>query len=322
MGEGSDVKMEDPVAESEQSAPADAPEEEEERSVTPTPAPAPAAKSWLATIWGEFPDEAAAKRKVVEAASNLAQRTNLASKTAALAIEQNSRPSEDSLHPASASSSFSANPSSMPAVPPPAVTALKNQASWSLFPVRRASSSTSTLLHNGTPPTAGGKLGAASSAASTRSRTSTTTDGGSAPSSPPLGPQGDAPLKPLTGSIRSSPRPAPSEPDPPFENLVLPTFEDTFTRPPRSFPPEKSKLTKAVSVVSAYLFSQPPPPVPAAAIEKRQMVGEDPAAKLPKSLEVMEEPQRLSKVKRVVTIGVHVSSASSTPTAGADSLLS
>lgn len=297
-----DAAMEDAAAAEEEQRP-DTHQQDDERSATPTPAPAPA-KSWLASIWGEFPDEAAAKRKVVEAASEAVQRNTLTSKTAALAIESG-QPKEPT-EPA-ASSVSTTNTSGMPSVPPPAVTALKNQASWSIFPSRRASSSTSTLLPNGTPPAVGGKLGVASSAASTRSRTSTTTDGGSAPSSPRLGPQSDAPLKPLTGSIRSSPRPAPYEPDPPIENLVLPTFADTFSRPPRSFPPEKSKLTKAVSVVSAYLFSHPPPPTPPAVKEQRQMVGVDPASKLPKSLEVMEEPQRLARVKRVVTIGVHVS---------------
>ncbi|KAK4701744.1 hypothetical protein P7C70_g4482, partial [Phenoliferia sp. Uapishka_3] len=87
---------------------------------------------------------------------------------------------------------------------------------------------------------------------------------------------------------------------PPLENLVLPTFNDTFSRAPRSFPPKKGRLTKAVSVVSAYLFSAPP--------KEREEVGrmrDDPAERLPKSLEVMGEPVRIGAVRRVVTIGVH-----------------
>ncbi|ORY72391.1 hypothetical protein BCR35DRAFT_315144 [Leucosporidium creatinivorum] len=274
----------------------------------PIAAAAPPPKSWLTTIWGEFPDEASARKKVVEAAAR-AQAQGSSTKAMVIEGAGSSAAIKDSSDVSSTSASTTHSASDKPstiAVPPPAaVQALKHQSSWSFFPSRRSSSGTS-LLPNGTPPGPNSKLGVASSAASTRSRTSTTTEGGSAPSSPFLAPA-DAPLKPLTGSIRNSARPAPYEPDPPFENLVLPTFTDTFERPPRSFPLEKSKLTKAVSVVSAYLFHQPPPTSPplAGAAEKRHMLGPDPAARLPKTLDVVEEPARLNKVKRVVTIGVH-----------------
>lgn len=310
------VESAEEVAEDEPSPP----DEPEPTLAAPVATPAP--KSWLTTIWGEFPDEAAARRKVVEAATSAqAQARALTGKTAALAIEQaaNSTPADSTDSTStSVSTTTSSTLDAVPplAIPPPAaVQALKHQSSWSFFPSRRSSSSTPTLGANGHPFGAGSKLSVASSSASTRSHTSTvTSNGGSTPSSPCLGPQSDsAPLKPLTGSIRNSARPAPYEPDPPFENLVLPTFTDTFERPPRSFPLEKTKLTKAVSVVSsvvsAYLFHQPAPTSPplgaAGAQERRHMVGLDPAVRLPKSLSVVEEPERLSRVKRVVTIGVH-----------------
>lgn len=161
-----------------------------------------------------------------------------------------------------------------------------------------------------------------SSAASTRSRESSHATG-TAPSSPQLLPQSDVgPVKPLTGSIRSSaPRRTESifEPPPPVENLVLPTFGDTFLRPPRSFAPKRSTLTRAVSVVSAYLFQRHPSeetPTSPTLANARQLAGidgkdmpvemkNDPAERLPKALEVMGEAPRLEKVKRVVTIGIH-----------------
>lgn len=243
----------------------------------------PTNKSWLATIWRDQATEIESKKRKVED-------EGLATKTAAMAIDDGSEPNP------STSSEVSARftPPSLAIPLPVQVAALKNKASWSLFPSRRAAASS-----NVSPSTSlAQSSNLAPSDASTRSDNS-------APDSPYLAPHQDNPVKPLTGSVRSSPRPSMHEPDPPLENLVLPTFEDTFERPPRSFPPEKSRLsnaaTKAVSVVSAYLFSQPAPPSPP--VEKRIKV--DPAMKLPKSLSVMEEAPRLDKVKRVVTIGVH-----------------
>ncbi|GAA5975990.1 hypothetical protein JCM10908_005349 [Rhodotorula pacifica] len=162
-----------------------------------------------------------------------------------------------------------------------------------------------------------------SSAASTRSHESSHATG-TAPSSPQLLPQSEHnPVKPLTGSIRSStPRRSDTaifDPPPPVENLVLPTFGDTFLRPPRSFAPKRSTLTRAVSVVSAYLFLRHPneeAPTSPTLASARQLAGidgkdmlvemkNDPAERLPKALEVMGEAPRLEKVKRVVTIGIH-----------------
>ena len=166
-------------------------------------------------------------------------------------------------------------------------------------------------------------LGVGSSAASTRSHESSHAND-TAPSSPQLHPQSDqGPVKPLTGSIRSSPRQGRSAPgtvEPPpalVDDLVLPTFNDTFLRPPRSFPPKKSTITRAVSAVSAYLFHRPPEDLGAPRLAQAQLAAgvnpeglptemeDDPAERLPKALEAIDEPPRFERVKRVVTIGVH-----------------
>lgn len=277
----------------------------------------PRSKTWLRTIWGEFPQEAATRT------AREAKQDNPTAQANALTTSAPKSAADTSVPPSLSSS---------PALPPPA---LKHKASWGFFPSRASSiaetiapvpplprsSSTTTIaapipsldigrpLSSSKPVTVASKtplgknLNAVASSAS--SRTSSRSRGGgnlSAPNSPLLPPQSDAPLKPLTGSIRSSPRMSPQD-DPPFENLVLPTFRDTFFRAPRSFPPKKSKLTKAVTLVSAYLFSVP-------LVEERrgvEMRRDDPAEKLPKSLEIMGGEVRLDRVKRVVTIGVHVS---------------
>ncbi|GAA5943691.1 hypothetical protein JCM3775_001337 [Rhodotorula graminis] len=195
----------------------------------------------------------------------------------------------------------------------------------------RASSSAwnlSSSLFSRTPNSLRGPLASlgvgSSSAASTHSHGSShATD--TAPSSPQLRPQSNqGPVKPLTGSIRSSPRqgrPSPGAVEPPspavIDNLVLPTFNDTFFRPPRSFAPKKSTITRAVSAVSAYLFHRPPEELTSPRLAQAQLAAgvnpaglptemeDDPAEQLPKALEAVGEPARLDKVKRVVTIGVH-----------------
>ncbi|GAA6034398.1 hypothetical protein JCM8097_002706 [Rhodosporidiobolus ruineniae] len=204
----------------------------------------------------------------------------------------------------------------------------KPSSSWSLFSRTPASASSpiakSTLSLRA--PLSGLGLGVASSAASTRSRTSSRADT-TAPPSPLLRPQSDqGPVKPLTGSIRASTSPRqrstsafdPTQPPVVEENLVLPSFNDTFLRPPRSFEPPKSTLTKAVSAVSAYLFHRPPDEVvsPSLLQQAQQAAGVktegmmrsmegDPAESLPKALEAVGESPRRDRIKRVVCIGVH-----------------
>ncbi|GAA5852670.1 hypothetical protein JCM8547_002584 [Rhodosporidiobolus lusitaniae] len=204
----------------------------------------------------------------------------------------------------------------------------KPSGSWSLFsrtPVSSSPVAKSTLSSFRTPLAS---LGVTSSAASTRSRTSSRADT-TAPSSPQLRPQSDeGPVKPLTGSIRASTSPrqrstAAFEPPSPIENLVLPSFDDSFLRPPRSFEPRKSTLNKAVSAVastmSAYLFHRVPDEAEeslsplqqaqqAAGVKVEGVMREmqdDPAERLPKVLEAVGESTRREKVKRVVCIGIH-----------------
>ncbi|SGY16760.1 BQ5605_C012g06979 [Microbotryum silenes-dioicae] len=251
-------------------------------------------KSWLRTIWGEPPP------------GNTTGRTS---------TEEHDAPTMGVDPPLSSSASTSSAAltveESLPrpiTVPAPAAT---KPSSW--FGRRHGD------VAGQTPSTAASSLnlppalaavarpvgGLVSSAASIRSRTSTTDR--TAPSSPHLVAPDNAPVKPLTGSIRggASPRVGPYDTDAPFDNLVLPTFRDTFERLPRSRKVEKGKLTKAVSAVSAYFFHQPPPMEMSAHGPGDKPVRDDPAAKFPKSLEIMEEPSRLDRVRRVVTIGVH-----------------
>ncbi|SCV67760.1 BQ2448_5371 [Microbotryum intermedium] len=251
-------------------------------------------KSWLRSIWGEPPPTNTTSRSSTEEPD---------------ATVMNA----DTLLPSSASTASSTSTVEEP-LPQPITMPAPAAKSSSWFGRRHGD------IAGQTPSTAASSLnlppalaavarpagGLVSSAASTRSRTSTTDR--SAPSSPHLGAQPDnAPVKPLTGSIRggASTRVGPYEPDAPFENLVLPTFRDTFERLPRSRKVEKSKLTKAVSAVSAYFFHQPPPMEMSAHGPGDKPVRDEPAAKLPKSLEIMGEPSHLGRVKRVVTIGVH-----------------
>ncbi|PWN49915.1 hypothetical protein IE53DRAFT_387835 [Violaceomyces palustris] len=50
----------------------------------------------------------------------------------------------------------------------------------------------------------------------------------------------------------------PGSPKPQSPNLVLPSFEDTFTRPPRVWMPKVGVLERTLSVVNSYLFSKVP----------------------------------------------------------------
>lgn len=306
----------------------------------------PAPKSWLQTIWGETPEEAIVRKQREAAQAMMDQAAANAAAEAGEADSQPSSraPSFDlppSHSPATSGSEFSTASTTPPSSSAP-VHPLKHTSSWSFFSPRASSTpanasntttpttstgvAPSTTVTTPTPPMATPTLERGAPAAGSKansllskspllslasSRTSRASsrsqDNSSAPNSPRLGPQADnAPLKPLTGSVRSSARPGASAPA--YENLVLPTFDDTFHRAPRSFAPKKSKLTAAVSVVSSYLFSQPP----AALVGKREEVPrmkDDPAERLPKSFETMGEVlvPVTRRVRRVVTIGVHVS---------------
>ncbi|GAA6005628.1 hypothetical protein JCM11491_003706 [Sporobolomyces phaffii] len=253
-------------------------------------------RSWIQTIWGESPEELAERRKrEARALKMVIDKSNLRIEgTAERKLIEDGPTLQESQPSTSVNSTSSYLDSSSSSVSEPPKQLRTKTSSWAIF--SRANP-------------------IASSAASTRSRASShQTETTSLPPSPNLRPQPDGPVKPLTGSIRSAtPRPrqrttTPIEPDPPFDNLVLPTFSDTFLRAPRSFPPKKSNLNRAVSLVSAYLFNHPPttsPPPTVVALPSLPIdMKDDPAEKLPKALEVMSEPSRLTDVKRVVCIGV------------------
>lgn len=304
-----------------------------EADVSTTPAEQPPASSgdqrgWLSGWWGgagQSAEELAAQRRRELWALKLASQRSANKLIEAVP--------EDEEVPSNAEATATVTPATNDDAPTPTPTPAqplkhKPSSSWSIF--SRTPAPTSSVPA-GTSPTKSmlslraplGGLGiSSSSAASSRSRTSSHGGADTAPSSPQLRAQSDqGPVKPLTGSIRSSPRQRPSsafEAPPPVENLVLPTFNDTFLRPPRSFVPKKSTLTRAVSVVSSYFFHRPPAEEStsprlvqaqqAARFNPAGMLTEmrdDPAERLPKSLDVVGEGPRLSKVKRVVTIGVH-----------------
>ncbi|GAA5951517.1 hypothetical protein JCM10213_002750 [Rhodosporidiobolus nylandii] len=305
-----------------------------ESALTPQPVPTTAEeRGWLSlrSLWGA----AAGGSETQSAEQRVEQR-----RREAWALKLAAKNRQRLLEPASAAaSSHDAAPSpaerqqeqhqepSAPAAPQNL--RHKPSSSWSLFSRTPASSSPiAKSTFSLRAPLIG--LGVASSAASTRSRTSSHADADTtAPSSPQLRAQSDqGPVKPLTGSIRAGASPRlrgaasfgePLREEEQVGNLVLPSFTDTFLRPPRSFEPPRSTLTRAVSAVSAYLFSRPPDEVPTSPspLQAAQLAAgvkvecvlkgmeHDPAERLPKALEAVGEQPRREKVKRVVTIGVH-----------------
>ncbi|GAA5975678.1 hypothetical protein JCM5350_002689 [Sporobolomyces pararoseus] len=254
-------------------------------------------RSWIQTIWGESPEELAERRKrEAKALKMVIDKSNLRIEGGPERKMIEDAPTIQESQPSTSVNSTSSYLDS-------------SSSSISDLPKQLRTKTSSWAIFSRVNPVA-------SSAASTRSRTSShQAEPNSLPPSPNLRPQPDGPVKPLTGSIRSTtPRRrernnTPLEAEPPIDNLVLPTFNDTFLRAPRSFPPKKSNLNRAVSLVSAYLFSHPPPTSPPSRTStlpgQAAEMKDDPAEKLPKALEIMGEPSRLTNVKRVVCIGVH-----------------
>ncbi|GAA6014204.1 hypothetical protein JCM10207_006131 [Rhodosporidiobolus poonsookiae] len=294
-----------------------------ESALTPEPASATAeGRGWLSlrSLWGG----GATAEELLEQRRREAWALKLAAKNSQLGFEDQQQKAIEA-PPVLQQQEEAAEEEEASTASPAQPLRHKPSASWSLFSRTPAGTSVSPAAKSGFSlrgPLA--NLGVASSAASTRSRTSSRADT-TAPSSPQLRPQSDqGPVKPLTGSIRNtSPRQRSSstfDPPPAFDNLVLPTFNDTFLRPPRSFEPKKSTLNRAVSVVSAYLFHRPaedgtgtPSPLQqaqhAAGVKTDGMQTEmvdDPAERLPKVLEALGEAsaRRREKVKRVAVIGV------------------
>lgn len=305
---------------------AEEPQPDPESGLASQPAvPSTEARGWLSlrALWG-----AATEGESLEQIADRRRREAWALKLATQAQRRTIEavPEESASDPSA--SELSSSPIEPSAPTPLTVAELRHKGSASWFSRTPLSSSpvTKSAFSSLRAPLA--SLGVTSSSASTRSRASSHADT-TAPSSPQLRPQSDqGPVKPLTGSIRASSSPrqrsTPAfEPPPPIENLVLPSFNDTFLRPPRSFEPPKSTLNRAVSAVSsamtAYLFHRPPDDESshpsalqqaqhAAGVKTEGMLKEmqdDPAERLPKLLEAVGEQPRREKLKRVVCLGVH-----------------
>lgn len=104
-------------------------------------------------------------------------------------------------------------------------------------------------------------------------------------------------------------------------NLILPTFEDTFMHPPRSFLPKSmmnNKLKKTIDLVQAYVFAVPPTLSDPTKLEtdqqtKDRMIQEvfqknkHISTRLPKSLETLgiSSQERLKRIQKVSVIGIH-----------------
>ncbi|KAI0365846.1 hypothetical protein BV20DRAFT_953453 [Pilatotrama ljubarskyi] len=147
-------------------------------------------------------------------------------------------------------------------------------------------------------------------------------------SDPPAAPltDSDSIKRETTKGVPRSPSPTPSKASgttPPGSaratppNFVLPTWEDTFHKPPRSYPPPrhqgaKSKLTGALSYVAGALFSKDERAQGKGKGKEREAQAPAPefltfGQELPKALDVLGEqlnPYMLSGGCRIVVIGV------------------
>lgn len=109
-----------------------------------------------------------------------------------------------------------------------------------------------------------------------------------------------------------------TSPKPPRPNLVLPSFEDTFDRPPRSLPLTRSPaatplgLKKAVTASLSYFFSSSssrPRSESTGAVaslkgKEREIIGDE-HEKLPKATKIVGSSTDLGRAGRVAVIGVH-----------------
>lgn len=102
-------------------------------------------------------------------------------------------------------------------------------------------------------------------------------------------------------------------------NLVLPTFDDTFMHPPRSFLPKSfsnNKLKQTIDLVQAYIFSVPPTSPDSEADEAqahdkalRDLLHKNNhiSTRLPRALSVLgvDQATRLKDLRKVCVIGIH-----------------
>ncbi|KAI8461308.1 hypothetical protein BY996DRAFT_4573625 [Phakopsora pachyrhizi] len=139
-------------------------------------------------------------------------------------------------------------------------------------------------------------------------------------------------LPPLTDSTLSSSQPNKKITTRPISNMVLPSFEDTFMSPPRSFYPQtpssSSMLKQTFGLVQAYIFPIPPefPQTVAGDEEEGNSTGSERRTKKKKRkvIEIFEQNkhkstrlprcydllgidrvERLKKIKQIVIVGIH-----------------
>ncbi|CAH7669694.1 expressed protein [Phakopsora pachyrhizi] len=145
-------------------------------------------------------------------------------------------------------------------------------------------------------------------------------------------PQKASVLPPLTDSTLSSSQPNKKITTRPISNMVLPSFEDTFMSPPRSFYPQtpssSSMLKQTFGLVQAYIFPIPPefPQTVAGDEEEGNSTGSERRTKKKKRkvIEIFEQNkhkstrlprcydllgidrvERLKKIKQIVIVGIH-----------------
>lgn len=107
---------------------------------------------------------------------------------------------------------------------------------------------------------AAGTLGAQKAKGVLSSARSTASSSDAAEPKPDPAPPTDQPTAPLTGNAAYKVRDRTKKVRPvraPVPNLVLPSFDDTFGRPPRSLPPPAGMLKRTLSAVNAWLSSKP-----------------------------------------------------------------
>lgn len=145
---------------------------------------------------------------------------------------------------------------------------------------------------------------------------------------PDPAPVADRPSTPLTGSKNSAVEAAkkatkkPASIRPPVPNLVLPTFEDTFSKPPRSLSPPAGVLKRTLTAVNTWLSGpsetarmRTAPRINkgagASSSDFGMALAEEAAVRLPRSWDTMGQRAKADKrgcdgkIRRIVTIGIH-----------------
>ncbi|PLW19501.1 hypothetical protein PCANC_08735 [Puccinia coronata f. sp. avenae] len=132
-------------------------------------------------------------------------------------------------------------------------------------------------------------------------------------------------IPPLTGNPpnQSTKNLSKGQKAPVIPNLVLPTFQDTFYHPPRSFLPKPSMLQQTYELVQSLIFSAPPEfpqkipaddlPTRRETLQNRRQASDilhhnqHISTRLPKALDLLRVDRlaRLRKLRRITIIGIH-----------------